>query len=52
MRLAEMNGLPDSGFVFVHRDELLIEMTEEYMIYMVGSTPFSDYGNARLCEDG
>ena len=37
IRLAEINGLPNSGFiVFVHRDELLIEMTEEYMIYHGG----------------
>ena len=34
IRLAEINGLPNSGFiVFVHRDELLIVMTEENMIY-------------------
>ena len=37
IRLAEINGLPNSGFiVFVHRDELLIEMTEEYVIYHGG----------------
>ena len=34
--------------VVVHRDELLIEMTEEYMIYHGGR---SDCGNARLYED-
>ena len=33
----EMNGLPNSEFiVFVHRDKLLLEMTEEYVIYHGG----------------
>ena len=39
IRLAEINKLPNSEFIaFVHRDKLLLEMTEEYMIYHVGST--------------
>ena len=33
----EINKFPNSKFiVFVHRDKLLIEMTEEYMIYQGG----------------
>ena len=47
-----MNGLPKSEFiVFAHRDTLLIEMTEEYVIYCGELRALRDCGTARLYED-
>ena len=49
----EMNELPSSEFiVFVHRDKLLLEMTEKYLIYHGGLRALQRlWYAARLYED-